>query len=109
MFRGYYDNPKATQESFTSDGWLRSGDVGYRNTDMLYWCTDRIKELIKVGLVSIDKVNRRNLCNMLAGTRIPGFARSEYFIIVCRCSSDHLGTRNSRVWCCRTKKPLMSQ
>ncbi|KAK9896848.1 acetyl-CoA synthetase-like protein [Cystobasidium minutum MCA 4210] len=48
VMMGYYGNPQATREAFTADGWLRSGDVGYRNKDMLYWCTDRIKELIKV-------------------------------------------------------------
>lgn len=84
MFRGYYDNPKATQESFTSDGWLRSGDVGYRNTDMLYWCTDRIKELIKVGLVRIDEVNRRSLfltCWQVRGFQVsPAVSAFSWFV-----------------------------
>ena len=25
---GYYKNPQATSDSFTSDGWLRTGDLG---------------------------------------------------------------------------------
>ena len=29
MFMGYLGRPESTQEVFTSDGFLRSGDVGY--------------------------------------------------------------------------------
>lgn len=47
IFKGYYDNPKATAESFGPDGWYRSGDIGYIDKDMNIWITDRVKELIK--------------------------------------------------------------
>ena len=29
MFMGYLGRPESTQDVFTSDGFLRSGDVGY--------------------------------------------------------------------------------
>ena len=29
VFMGYMENPMATSEVLTSDGWLRSGDLGY--------------------------------------------------------------------------------
>ena len=30
---GYYNNPKANEEAFTSDGYFRTGDAGYLTAD----------------------------------------------------------------------------
>jgi acyl-CoA synthetase (AMP-forming)/AMP-acid ligase II len=49
VMRGYYKNDEATRASFTSDGWLRSGDLGHRDADGFYFLTGRIKELIIKG------------------------------------------------------------
>jgi long-subunit acyl-CoA synthetase (AMP-forming) len=45
--QGYLNNPSATAEAFTSDGWVRSGDVGYVKEGNWY-IIDRTKDLIKV-------------------------------------------------------------
>ena len=42
---GYYDNPAATEEAFL-DGYLRTGDVGYMDSDGYVFLVDRIKDLI---------------------------------------------------------------
>ncbi len=49
VMRGYYKNEQATADSFTPDGWLRSGDLGHRDADGFYFITGRIKELIIKG------------------------------------------------------------
>ena len=47
IFKGYYNNPKATAESITPGGWYRTGDIGYVDKDHNIYITDRVKELIK--------------------------------------------------------------
>jgi 4-coumarate--CoA ligase len=47
VFRGYYENPKATADSINEDGWFHSGDIGYIDKDNNLYITDRFKELIK--------------------------------------------------------------
>jgi long-chain acyl-CoA synthetase len=46
---GYYKNEEATRNSFTPDGWLRTGDLGHRDADGFFFVTGRIKELIIKG------------------------------------------------------------
>ncbi|MHC8945570.1 AMP-binding protein [Advenella incenata] len=46
---GYYKSPEQTQKAFTADGWLRTGDLGYRDSEGFYFITGRVKELIIKG------------------------------------------------------------
>lgn len=46
---GYYKNPDATAAALTLDGWLRTGDLGHRDSDGFFFITGRIKELIIKG------------------------------------------------------------
>jgi 4-coumarate--CoA ligase len=47
MMKGYYDNPEANRAAFTSDGFIRTGDIGYIDQDGFVFIVDRLKELIK--------------------------------------------------------------
>lgn len=46
--KGYLNNPKATAEVLSDDGWMKTGDIGYFDSDQHLFITDRLKELIKV-------------------------------------------------------------
>jgi long-chain acyl-CoA synthetase len=46
VFAGYAKDPEATRESFTDDGWLRSGDLGAIDLDGYLKITGRKKEII---------------------------------------------------------------
>jgi long-chain acyl-CoA synthetase len=46
VFMGYLNLPEKTAETFTPDGWLRTGDVGQVDADGYYRITDRMKDII---------------------------------------------------------------
>ncbi len=49
MMTGYLGNPKATAETITSDGWLRTGDLGRVDDGGFVYVLDRIKDMIISG------------------------------------------------------------
>lgn len=46
VFAGYLNLPEQTAETFTEDGWLRTGDVGSVDDDGFYRIIDRMKDII---------------------------------------------------------------
>ncbi len=49
QFSGYYKQPELTKESFTEDGFFRTGDLGERRPDGLLKITGRAKEIFKTA------------------------------------------------------------
>ena len=46
---GYYKRPEETSRRVHADGWLRTGDLGYRDEDGYFYINGRAKELIIKG------------------------------------------------------------
>ncbi|MGB7410154.1 MAG: AMP-binding protein [Sphingopyxis granuli] len=49
IMRGYWNRPDADKDSFTADGWLRTGDVATIDADGYIRIVDRLKDMIAVG------------------------------------------------------------
>ncbi|PQE27007.1 peroxisomal-coenzyme A synthetase protein [Rutstroemia sp. NJR-2017a BVV2] len=74
--KGYLNNEKANQESFTKDGFFRTGDQGKKDQDGYLFITGRIKELINKGG---EKISPIELDNVLA--RHPAVSEAVSFAI----------------------------
>ncbi len=46
VFRGYHEDPEATRQAFTEDGWFKTGDVGRFTEDGFLQIVDRKKEIL---------------------------------------------------------------
>ncbi|MGZ9223524.1 MAG: AMP-binding protein, partial [Anaerolineales bacterium] len=53
IFKGYWKQPQKTVESFTADGWFRTGDLGFREPDGYLTLCGRSKDLIISGGLNI--------------------------------------------------------
>lgn len=49
LMRGYLDDPEATAETISADGWLSTGDIGRFREDGMLVITDRKKDMFSVG------------------------------------------------------------
>jgi len=64
--RGYLNRPQATKESWTDDGWFKTGDVGRVDEQGFLYITDRKKELVvtaggkKIPPTLIEGMFKRN-------------------------------------------------
>lgn len=49
VMAGYFNDPEATAEAITEDGWLKTGDIGVMDEDGYIAITDRKKDMFIVG------------------------------------------------------------
>jgi fatty-acyl-CoA synthase len=45
----YWNRPEASADSYTADGWFKSGDMGYKDPDGFVFISDRLKDMIISG------------------------------------------------------------
>jgi 4-coumarate--CoA ligase len=58
VMKGYWRNPKATAETLTTSGWLRTGDIAYVDGDGRFYIVDRIKVKICELLISMTMLKK---------------------------------------------------
>lgn len=49
VMKGYYNRQQETDDTFTADGWLKTGDAGEIDDQGNLYITDRIKDLMKTS------------------------------------------------------------
>lgn len=86
QFIGYYKQPELTAESFTEDGFFRTGDLGERNADGLLKLTGRKKELFKTAkgkyVAPAPIENRLNAHPMVELAMVAGLGQPAPYAVV---------------------------
>ncbi len=49
VMKGYLNKPEETAKAIDTDGWFRTGDIGYMDDDGYLFIVDRAKDMINVG------------------------------------------------------------
>ena len=60
VMKGYCNRPEATDETITTDGWLRTGDAALADADGFVFLQDRVKDMIITGGQNVYPVEVEN-------------------------------------------------
>ncbi|CAD0204232.1 unnamed protein product [Chrysodeixis includens] len=66
-FKGYYNRPEDTAQAVTEDGWMKSGDLLYRDENWNFYFVERIKLLLKYRNHQISPVELEAVIHKLPG------------------------------------------
>jgi acyl-CoA synthetase (AMP-forming)/AMP-acid ligase II len=69
VMQGYYNNPEATRKVLSSDGWLRTGDLGFVDVEGYLYITGRLKDLIILGGENIIPADIEEIVDHVPGVR----------------------------------------
>ncbi len=67
VFKGYWQLPDKTRESFTADGWFQTGDVGQLDAEGVLTLLGRSKDLIITGGINVYPAEVESVINTLPG------------------------------------------
>ncbi len=54
LFKGYFNNPEATSQAFTQDGYFKTGDLGYLRNDGSFVYQSRMGDTMRLGGFLVD-------------------------------------------------------
>ncbi|KAL4242043.1 hypothetical protein ABKN59_000591 [Abortiporus biennis] len=108
----YWGDPKATAETLTRDGWLKTGDLGSVDADGCLYIHDRIKDLINRGGEKIASASVENVIledpriSSAAAVGVPDDRYGEQCAVVVSTKPEHHGQLNEMEIIERAKKSL---
>ncbi|KAL0575747.1 hypothetical protein V5O48_006234 [Marasmius crinis-equi] len=113
VMKGYWKDPEATNKVLTSDGWLKTGDIGMMDEEGFLYVKDRIKDIIIRGGENIASIAVENVLYMdsrimeAAAVGVPDPRLGELVTAVVSVKSPFRGTvtENSLIELARKKLP----
>ncbi len=69
VMQGYYNNPEATAQVLSPDGWLRTGDLGFLDAEGYLYVTGRLKDVIIVGGENVIPADVEEIVDHVPGVR----------------------------------------
>ena len=88
IFMGYLNSLEKTKETFTADGWLRTGDIAKIDDEGFLYITGRLKELIitaggeNIAPVPIEDNLKAELPELISNSMLVGDKRKYLVILV---------------------------
>jgi len=103
LFKGYFNNPLATKEAFTEDGFFKTGDLGYVRADGSFVYQSRMGDTMRLGGFLVDPTEIEQLLAeqpeiksaQVVGIEIKGQLRPVAFAIASNTDSGHTNSETS--------------
>ena len=100
LFKGYFNNPIATKEAFTEDGFFKTGDLGYVRADGSFVYQSRMGDTMRLGGFLVDPTEIEQVLAeqpeiksaQVVGIEIKGQLKPVAFVIA---SDPHSGHTNN--------------
>jgi carnitine-CoA ligase len=104
LMKGYYKNEIETNKTLRN-GWLYTGDKGYRNEEGFFWFVDRDKDLIKRAGENISSIEIENVLLSYPGVvdcaviSVPDILREEAIIAFISTNGTNISQEDIRLYC----------
>ena len=69
VMRGYYNNPEATARVLLPGGWLRTGDLGFVDSEGYLYITGRLKDIMILGGENVVPADIEEIVDHVPGIR----------------------------------------
>lgn len=103
LFKGYFNNPQATLDAFTEDGFFKTGDLGYVRADGSFVYQSRMGDTMRLGGFLVDPTEIEQVLAeqpeiksaQVVGIEIKGQLRPVAFVIASDPYSGHTNSEAS--------------